>query len=158
MELTQECNKINISKYKKKTLPDPIRGLGENKYEQIGNETIFNMVNKLPSTVSLYLYLKHNKSTWDREKYNVGKDKFDLYNKYFKAQGKICASISEGIMSKHFNVDIKTIRRWIQKLEKINFIEIETIKLGKGKKCKTYNIYVLGRLIDGERKYYADVL
>jgi len=61
-------------------------------------------------------------------------------------------------MAEYFNVNIKTIRRWIQKLEKINFIEIEKIELGSGENYKTYNIYVLGRIVDGNRKYYANIL
>jgi len=65
MGLIKKCDKI---KYKKKILSDPIRGLGKDKYERVGNETIFNMLKKLSNATSLYLYLKHNKSTWDKKK------------------------------------------------------------------------------------------
>jgi len=150
--------KKNIIKYKKKIIPDPIRGLGKNKFERVGNESIYNMINKIPNATSLYLYLKHNKGTWDKKKYDIEKDKFDLYNKYYLAQGKICTSISEKVMGDHLNVSIKTISRWLKKLKKIGFIEVEQIKLGNKNNYKTYNIYVLGRLIDGNRKYYADIL
>jgi len=159
MELVKGCDEISTTKYKEKILPDPINGLGKNKFEKTSNESIHNMVKSLSNATTLFLYLKHNKATWDRNKYNGSKtDKFDLYNKYFKAQGKICTSISEQVMAKHLNVSIKTIYRWIKKLEEIGFIETEKIELGSGENYKTYNIYVLGRVVDGHRKYYADIL
>ena len=145
--------------YKEKSLPPAIKNLDKGKYEMISNETIQNMVDKFPNPATLYLYLKHNKAVWDREQFGLEKDKFDLYNEYFIRQRKICVSISERIIAKHFKVDRKTIRRWAHQLRDEGFIKIEQVKFGSGKNYKTYNIFVLGRLTQtGERGYYADIL
>ena len=145
-------------KYKEKILPPAIKNIGKDNYEKVGNEMIQNAIDRLPSPFVLYLYLKHNKAVWDREKFGLEKDKFDLYNKYFKKRGKICVSIPERIMAKHFKVSLGTIHNWIHKLKDEGFIKIEQVKSGSGKKCKTYNIYILGGLSKtGERIYYADM-
>ena len=82
-----------------------------------------------------------------------------IYNKYFKKQGKICVSISERIMAKHFKVSLGTIHNWIHKLKDEGFIKIEQVQFGSSKKCKIYNIYILGGLSKtGERIYYADIV
>lgn len=89
---------------------------------------------------SMMLYL-HLRSYIIREKFKG--DSLNLYERMFR-KGKLAASISIRKLAQDFEMDEKTVARYIHELSDNRIIEIETISATDAFDNQKHNVYVLG--------------
>ena len=82
----------------------------------------------------------------------MGTDKFDLYNRYYKANKLVCC-LSEDHLAHLFGYRTRSqIHRLLKELQDEGAFEVETIPQKKPLKPK--KIYILGEFQAGEEVYY----
>ena len=112
------------------------------------------LYNKLHKCLSIYMYLQN---CVYRRSHN--KDKFDLHSRYY-TKGIIAVSVTKSEIAKtHNGMNVKTVTKRLDLLEKHGFIEIEKIKTKYKKKGKwingEQNVYILGTHEGDIPKYSA---
>lgn len=103
---------------------------------------------KYASALTLYAYIRRYLITGPQKT-----DKYDLYGRFYKSDNKFVATLSFRRLASDFGCSVNTIRKWVRQLLDDGMMEVEHIKIGKG---RVQSVYILGGYQAGKPVYYID--